>query len=346
MRIAIVCSAHGFGHLTRQLEVARRLRERGVTPILFTAAPRQVVDEWLPDPILVPWVADVGLVQSDSLTEDIPATRARLSERCSDAAVDRLAEALTQWQADLVVADTPPTALEAARRAGIPTIAVGNFTWPWIYSHYPRLQDWAERLAAWQAPHDAVSLWPGPGVPGFRSVTPFRLVGRRAEVVPQWPPGHVLVSFGGLGLDDLNARLPVIPGVTWVLAPPMARLDRPDCVFIEAQSYPAMVAAADVVVTKPGYGILAETARAGTKLVWVPRGKFPEARFITDVLTERGDRPVPLSPGASAKTWRVALAKTVQQRLSDPAPPPHTHDDSGRLADFLISRARTPARRP
>jgi len=318
-----------------------------VTPILFTAAPESIVSEWLPDPDLVPWTADVGLVQSDSVTEDLPGTRAALAQRCSDTAVDALAEVLLAHKIDLVVADTPPTALEAARRAGIPAVAVGNFTWPWIYAHYPELTDWSKRLAKWQVAHDAAQLWPGPGMEGFRSTTPFGLVGRRAhpDTTPTWPPGRALVSFGGFGLDELGARLPVVEGVTWVLAPPLSPLARPDCVFVEGVPYPAMVAASDLVLTKPGYGILAETARAGTRLIWVPRGSFPEAGSITEELTKRGDRPVELPPGASPARWRSALRSAVTLRLADPEPKPYPADESARLADWLIQQARSKAPR-
>jgi UDP:flavonoid glycosyltransferase YjiC (YdhE family) len=345
VRFAQICSAHGFGHVTRQLEVARRLEERGVETVLFTAAPLGLVREWLSTTRVVPWVVDVGVMQTDSVTEDVPATRRLLDERCSERAVDRLASALVEEKVDLVVADTAPAALEAARRAGLPAVAVGNFTWPWTYQHYPQLSDWAERLATWQAGHPAAELWPGPGMVGFAPIERFGLIGRRAENIPQWPSGRVLVSFGGFGLSDLQVRLPVLDGVTWVLAPPMARLDRPDCLFIDDLPYPSLVAAADVVVTKPGYGILAETARARTKVVWVPRGAFPESRFITEVLTHRGDRKANLSPEAGAAEWRDELSRVVSQRLADPLPAAPPPDDSAGLADWLIQQASLPARR-
>ena len=48
MRIAILCSAHGFGHLTRQLAIAESLIALGAEPVFFTAAPGAIVHEWLP----------------------------------------------------------------------------------------------------------------------------------------------------------------------------------------------------------------------------------------------------------------------------------------------------------
>ena len=340
MRIAIVCSAHGFGHVTRQLEVARRLRSRDVEVVLFTAAPAAVVHEWTPGLDLVPWTADVGIVQADSLTEDHAATTDAVRDRSSPARLSALASALAAQRPDLVVADCPPAALEAARMAGLPAVAVGNFTWPWIYRNTPGLAGCAELLEPWQQPHKAASLWPGPGMPGFSSVQSFGLVGRTATQLPDLAPGHVLVSFGGLGLADLDARLPAIPGVRWLLAPPMPRLDRPDCTYLEGVPYPALVAAADVVVTKPGYGIFAEAALNGARLLWVPRGSFPEARFITQAMQARGDRRVALSDGADATLWQRALTAAVQARLSDPVPQPVEDTATHALVDWLIDSAR------
>ncbi len=339
VRIVIVCSAHGFGHVTRQLEVARRLEARGAEVVLFTAAPEAVVREWTPTITIVPWVVDVGIVQHDSLTEDHPATIAAVHEHSSPARVQKLAQALALHRPSLVVADCPPAALAAARAADLPAVAVGNFTWPWIYRNTPGLRDCAALLEPWQRPHMAASLWPGPGLPGFARVRSLGLVGRRATEVPDLGPGRVLVSFGGLGLADLDARLPVVPGVRWLLAPPMPRLKRPDCSYIEGVPYPALVAAADVVLTKPGYGIFAEAALAGARVLWVPRGHFPEARFLTAAMSDRGDSAVQLPPHASAADWRAALTTAIPERMSRPRPDPVSDSAADELVDWLLERA-------
>lgn len=315
MKIALVASAHGFGHVTRLLAVGARLRARGTEPTLVTAAPRQLVEETLPGALVVSAAVDVGLKQSDSLNEDPSGTATLLESRASDAALDGLADLLRGF--DRVVCDTAPTALEAARRAGVDALALGNFDWAWTYRHYPALHAWADRFSAWQRPHTGLSLWPGPGLREFDRTEPVGLVGRQA------PPHRVaecavLVSFGGLGLADLDRVLPRIDGVTWILAPPMAPLDRPDCAFVEGIPYPALVAGADLVFTKPGYGILAESLLARTGVVWADRGPFPEAAFLEQVLWSRGDQKVEVS--VRHPLFRDALAHSITQRLAAPVP--------------------------
>lgn len=315
MKLAIVCSAHGFGHLTRQLAVAEALRAEGVDPAIFTAAPPSIVEATLPSPRLRPWVVDVGIAQRDSLTEDLDETLRRLDEVCSERQIDALAEELGGF--DRVVVDTAPAGLEAARRAGVEAIAVGNFEWAWLYGQYPRLRQWAARFEAWQRPHLGLELWPGPGLQAFRSVERFGLVARQREP-HALPQGSVLVSFGGFGLADLDARLPEVPGVTWVISPPMTRLERPDVLWVEDVPYPALVAGAELVLTKPGYGILAEAMSTGTPIAYLDRGAFPEAASLVAVLEERGDRRVEnlndLGDLIGQERPRVALATAAVAR--------------------------------
>jgi hypothetical protein len=308
VKLAIVCSAHGFGHVTRQLALAEALRsEHGVDPVLYTAAPPAILAQYLPNPRVVRWVADVGLVQPDSLTEDVVATRAALERVCSSERIDALARELKGF--DRVVVDMAPTAMEAARRAGVPVVAVGNFDWAWIYRGYPELHDWADRFAAWQAPVHGLELSPGPGLHGFASVTPIGLVGRQRPA-HRLGPGRVLVSFGGFGLDTVDALLPHLPGVRWVLAPPMPALDRPDVEFVPDVSYPALVAGVDAVLSKPGYGIFAEAALAGTPLIWVPRGRFPEAPSLVAAARARGDVLCEATAGSVAQAVAQVLGRS------------------------------------
>jgi hypothetical protein len=321
-RIAVLCSAHGFGHLTRQLAVGEELRLRKAVPVYFTAAPRELVHDTLPGAEVVQRTLDVGMSQRDSLSEDVEATLRLLAERCSDEAIDRLVAELRGYDAAIV--DLAPNALEACRRAGIPALGVGNFDWPWLYRHYAPLSEWAERLAAWQAPHRAAELWPGPGLSGFSGVERFGIIGRRRSAY-RLPRRSVLVCFGAFGLAELDRLLPPLRGVTYVLSSPMRPLDRPDCLFVEGVPYPALVAGADAVFTKPGYGIFAESALAGTPIAWLDRGTFPEAPYLEAAMSQRGDVKV-----------RGDLADALEELWSRPRPDPADPGEARRLAARIL----------
>ena len=318
LRIAILCSAHGFGHLTRQLAIVRRLQAAGARPEIFTAAPASVVTESVGAIPIHPWAIDVGLAQHDSLSEDLERTLALLEERCSDDAIDRLAGALRPFDRALV--DIPPPGLEACRRAGIPALAVGNFDWVWTYRHYPQLQEWAERFARWQAPHPAAQLLPGPPLEGFAHVETIGLIGRQRPAKRLTKRG-VLVSFGGFGLDRIQRLLPEIPGVAWITSSPMPPLDRADAIHVQDTPYPALVAGADAIFTKPGYGIFAESGLAGVPLVYVPRGHFPEAPWLEQAMDQRGDVRLEASldePARFRQALRHALEKIWLQPRRQP----------------------------
>ncbi|GDX82551.1 hypothetical protein LBMAG42_43620 [Deltaproteobacteria bacterium] len=334
MRLAIVASAHGFGHATRDVALADELAARGHEITLFTAAPASVIGR---AHAIFPRRVDVGLVQPDSLRQDLDATRVALDTCCSNAAINAMSRTFALF--DGVIADIAPTALEAARLAGVPAVAMGNFDWAWIYRHYAPLADHAARFADWQAPHPAVQLRPGPDLTGFARTTEGGLLARRfAPQRARHPaPVHILVGFGGFGLDHLESLLPELPGVAWILAPPMARTGRVDCWFEADIPFSALLAGADVVLTKPGYGMLAEATLAGVPVLWLDRGDFPEAPFLEAALFARGDQKVAANPGSDPPgRVRVAIEEALGARLAALRPPPRLHDNRAGIADALL----------
>jgi hypothetical protein len=340
LRITTVCSAHGFGHVTRQLAIAAQLRDRGAEVSVLSAMPQFLAARLAPGIGSRRWEADVGFIQRDAFREDVTATRERLAEVCSERRIDELAAQLAG--ADLVVADVPATALEAARRIGVPAVAVGNFDWAWVYRHTPELADWAERFAAWQAPHPAVSLEPGPGMSGFAEVRSAGMVALQADAPAEVPHPAVLVSFGRWGFAGLARSLPRLPGVTWITDDAEALEQRDDCVWPSGVPYPALVAGADVVVTKPGYGIVAEIVLARTRAAWFPRGEFPESRYLEEVLERRGDPAVDAGDG-SIEDLRAGIGSAVTQALAAPPPPPAPPSAAAEVAGLLLDTLR---RRP
>jgi L-arabinokinase len=324
-RIAVVCSAHGFGHLTRSLALAEALRRHGAVPTVFTASPRAAA-AWNPELEIEETATDVGFVQTDGVTEDVDATLALLETRITDDAIDAFAERLAGFE--LVVADIPPPALEAARRAEVPAVGIGNFDWAWIYRRYG-LEAWADRFAAWQAPHPAIQLWPGPGLRGFRRVARFGVLARRSAPDPDVAPGSVLVAFSAHGLPGGPEILPRIDGITWIVDDPLAG-ERPDFVPMGGRPFPGLVAAADAVFTKPGYGIVAESLVAGSRIAWIPRGRFPEAPSLEAILRGRGDPEVPGGPAGVREGIVAALAAGRPGPVGDP-------DEADHIAAAVLS---------
>ena len=148
MRIVFYISGHGFGHASRDIELIGAIltRRPDARITVRTTAPRWLFDLYADERVDVQAVeADTGVVQIDSLRLDEEATaRAAASFYAEfDRRVAEETEVLRQAGATLVLGDIPPLAFAAAACADVPGIAIGNFTWDWIYAAYPAF----ERLA-------------------------------------------------------------------------------------------------------------------------------------------------------------------------------------------------------
>ena len=142
MQVCFYISGHGFGHAARDIEIINALLRREP---LARATIRTTVPHWFLDASLdgaierIDGDTDTGVVQPDSLTidEEETARRAHAFHAGFGARVEGERSLLERHGVDVVIGDIPPLAFAAAAAAGVPSIAVGNFTWDWIYSGFP-----------------------------------------------------------------------------------------------------------------------------------------------------------------------------------------------------------------
>jgi hypothetical protein len=305
--VVFYISGHGFGHASRNIEVINALiaARPGLRIIVRTTAPKWLFDRTVRGAVEYHHgETDTGIVQIDSLHLDAAETvrRAREFMRTFDARVAAETALLAHERASLIVADAPPLGIAAGAAAGLPTVVLGNFTWDWIYSAYPGTDDLVAALGAIYAHADSALRLPMHG--GFASIArivdlPF--VARRSSHAPRDTKESlglpldepvVLVSFGGYGIDalDLDAlsRLEGY-GVLVTGSVPLAELPaglqgrRGSLIPVDETAmydaglrYEDLVRAVDVVVTKPGYGIIAECLANDTALLYTSRGHFIE----------------------------------------------------------------------
>jgi L-arabinokinase len=216
-------SGHGFGHASRDIEVINALHAIApeVRLVVRTSAPRWLFDLTLRAPITwLPAECDTGVVQIDSLRLDAFETVRRAAAHASvlDDLAAREARLLRELQATLVVGDIPPLAFLAAHCADVPSIALGNFTWDWIYAAYPEAlaahPTLLERIrSAYAHAAHACRLPLGGGFDAFTRVERVPFVARRSirtgrDVRERFglPAAGLLVlaSFGGYGLRDID----------------------------------------------------------------------------------------------------------------------------------------------
>jgi len=344
--LAVYVSGHGFGHSTRTAEVLREVRARApALPIVIrTSAPAFLFDGVIAPPLSVCRVeCDVGLVQHDALAIDEGATVAAwrgFMEGWHDRVAGEAAW-LRREGARLVLGDIPPLAFAAAAEAEVPSVALGNFSWDWIYAHIAAREPILLEAAAWAsdayARADLLLRLPFAGdLSAFRRIEDVPLVARKPKVRKAEARERlkldgrpaVLLSFGGLGLPGLQAAgFGSLTGYQVLLAGQaldgsvpanLRRLDTP-ALLAAGLEYPDVVGAVDVVVTKPGYGIVTDCVGAGTRLVYTDRGDFPEYPIMVAEMSRY--LPAAFASNEEVREGRLRRALEAVQAQAFPAPP-------------------------
>ena len=313
-------SGHGYGHASRQVEIIRALRAKRGDIRLFvrTSAPSWLFERGLGDLVELSHVeVDTGVVQIDSLKVDVAASTAQASafHEQLEARSESEARLLTACRADLVVADIPPLAFSAAARAGLPAAAAANFTWDWIYGAYqsevartpnlvPRIQRaYATAAVAWRLPMHG-------GFESFSRIVDVPHVARRSSRDPRdvrkilnLPTTQplVLISFGRYGLSEIDwstvatitdygivlthngNQYTAVDGVRLGAGSPFRLVDE-GTLRRSGLSYEDLVRAMDAVITKPGYGIIAECAANDTAVLYTSRGRFIEYDILVEAM--------------------------------------------------------------
>jgi hypothetical protein len=317
--VVFYISGHGLGHASRQTAIINALCaiRPDVQVVVRTSAPRWLFDRTLTRPCsFVPGEPDTGVVQLDSLHVDAAATTRRAWEfhRTLSARAETEARLLERRGATLVVGDIPPLAFAAAAAANVPAVGIGNFTWDWIYEQYPDLLlETPELVPRIQEAYSSADVaWRLPMAVGFAAFSRLidaPLVARHAGRAPaetrdalRLPDDRplVLLSFGQYGLGAIDWRQLATQGGLSVIVtrdpldtgPALPDGLGRDLVYeIDVASimeqgfqYEDLVAAVDVVLTKPGYGIIAECAANGTALLYTSRGDFAEYPILVDAM--------------------------------------------------------------
>ena len=356
-------SGHGFGHASREIEVINTLG--ACLPahdiIVRTSVARWIFDRNVRGPFsLIAGRCDTGMVQIDSLHLDAQRTFAEAAAFYRDFPehIAREAELLRAHDAAFVVSDAPPLACAAAHAAGVPSTVLSNFTWDWIYEGYRHeaaqvpevlaiVRDAYRRSPeAWRLPFHG-------GFATFDRVTDVPLIARHARNDPEdvrrllkLPDGVPLAlsSFGGYGLNDFDPhRLDCLD--TWCVvltgrheSPPLPAgvkfIDERD-IYDAGLRYEDLVRAVDVLVTKPGFGIVAECIANDTAILYTSRGRFAEydvmvAEMPRFLRCEYLDQHALISG-----RWRDALERL---RRRPPAPEKPRSDGAAVVAELIRSR--------
>lgn len=295
-RIAFYITGHGFGHAIRAVTVMKALRAArpDIEICIRTRAPRALIEREVPPPVFLEQVqTDTGGYERSLLFSDPEKTIA--VARDFYARIEPIIESEVAFvksaKIDLVLSDVPPAASEIAARAGVPSVVVANFTWDRIYAEYPESEAIVEQIRGYYEKTTlALEVPLGHPIDVFPRRERIPLIARKAEADAARTRRElgvedgqvaVLLALKGdetagrrLRVDDATIRLYTFSAIE---GDGVIRLDE------EWQTrFPEVLAACDVVLSKPGYGIVSECIANKRPLLHLPREGFLETPFLLE----------------------------------------------------------------
>ena len=265
---------------------------------------------------------DVGLSQVSGLASDYHQTIKDLHNHWDniDQRINAISEELNAFQADKVYFDIPAIAVLVAEKLQIPSIGMSNFSWDWIYddlihnecdysqngvaaeirSEFIHFRDlhrkaYAKTSKLLKLPYsgdfptfkcEQIDIpWIGNKSNADRESTLTKLnIDSKKKVA--------LYSFGGHDLPAIDFdswKLPVnwdvlIVGYDLKVDSPQVHIYKNSDITEKGVDYTDVVKAVDMVVTKPGYGIIADCICNQTPMLHVERGQFAEYPLLLQAL--------------------------------------------------------------
>ena len=346
-KILYAITSHGFGHATRAVEIARRLKQAfpAIEITLSTGVNAGAVQNFCPQFSQYQYRQqhyEPGLIQKNCFEADISATRQQYRQLYQQlpTRVQLETDYLADAGIDAVISDVAAIPLAAAERLKLPSLVIGNFTWDWVLqplvagcdqlSHYRRIlqRQYSYASLYLQLPFHADSH-------PFTKHKAAPLIGRRATTSRQQTLARlgivddparplVLVSIGGWDAQGLaaidiqqceNFRFLIIGDLPINAA--QAEIIRLPFSLANSVSFPDLVHIAAAGVVKPGYGSCSEFVLNSTAMVGIERRHNREAAILEDSVS----RYIPFASlsldNFFAGDWQAALECVCRQPLHE-----------------------------
>ena len=308
-RIAYFVSPHGFGHAARAAAVMQSLSDMdpSVHFEIFTTVPHWFFQESLTASFSYHYLlTDIGLEQKTAFEIDYEDSLRRLSAffPVPPSMIAEICETIEIQKCVLVVCEIAPMGILVAKKAGIASLLVENFTWDWIYEHYSISDERIHQFIDYLKPifdgadfHIQTEPVCRPASVDLLSAPVSRKVRTdsdkiRAELGISRLSKMVLITTGGIPqsydfLEKLHAQREicfVMPG-----AGPEQSV-RNNLTILPHHSafyHPDLVNASDAVVGKIGYSTVAEVYQARIPFGYVARSDFRESVSMVDFVQKR-----------------------------------------------------------
>jgi hypothetical protein len=338
MNILYYLTAHGYGHALRSCAICNEF-SREVRVTFRTFIPRKFFQEETRNPFgYFPGQFDCGCIQKDSVTvnrEETLITYMKLAVKNEARLGDEVKWCLDE-RVDGIVSDITPFAFEVAKKAGLPSIAVTNFTWFDIYepyvkdypAFYPYLQKIREQ---YQLADFLVELMPSNEMPYFGNRVKVSLLGRTGRCIRDRLKNKLglarekhmgLIYVGEFGMNSIPWKnLEKFKKWDFIgIYPLPGEPANYHLVKKEDFLYPDLVASAEVMISKIGYGVFSECQLNGTPLIYLPREDFAEYPVLEKALNEWGHGFCLSRDDYCSLNWEKELSEVGSRKRPEPQP--------------------------
>ena len=297
MRVAFFISDHGYGHIMRNLPVAEELIARGHEVTVVTGKNQAMIaDQYLhgrAKSVVLP--TDAGLVvYPGTLTIDI--------ENTIEAVKDNIArwpdmmEQAAELRADVFVVDIVPWALHAAKKMGIPSYFMANFTWIDQYEtflpagllrYYEEAYSLRDRVLYYDLANEPTKKRLGQGTNVGFVARPFH----DNEVQTIRSRHKRKTVFLSLGVSNSGLNLPIdVSGLDYdFIATKAMQIIGGNVEYLDpsVQNTQDYIKASDFCISKAGWATVAEIMLAGVPFGVLNRENVTEDMMTIGQLTER-----------------------------------------------------------
>ena len=305
-------SDHGFGHISRNLPIIAEAARRtdGLLYLVCGARHLDFAKANLQEMLSPHQLAriryraehtDVGLIlQPGTLLVDVPALTKACQEYldCLPERAAQEAKWLRQHQIGAALCDMPLWSISACEQAGVPLLYLGNFTWTELYREFLPASIWKAYAVQYaKIRHGMLYALHNPEMLEFlpnAELTETSLVARpfHPEQIEAIRSRHscpiVFVALGmsaqftqPISVEGINAHFYTTEGVPLtggnVTTGPYTTLNTQD-----------YVAAADYVITKAGWGTVAECLLSQKPMALFARDSVLEDRTTISLLEQQG----------------------------------------------------------
>ena len=297
MKVAFFISDHGYGHIMRNLPVAEELIARGHEVTIVTGKNQAMIAEQYlhgrEKPVVLP--TDAGLVvYPGTLTIDIEKTIEAVKFNI-DKWPDMMEQA-AELRADAFVVDIVPWALHAAKKMGIPSYFMANFTWIDQYEtflpagllrYYEDAYSLRDRVLYYDLANEPTKKRLGQGTDVGFVARPFH----DNEVQTIRSRHKRKTVFLSLGVSNSGLNLPVdVSGLDYdFIATKAMQIIGGNVEYLDpsVQNTQDYIKAADFCISKAGWATVAEIMLAGVPFGVLNRENVTEDMMTIGQLTER-----------------------------------------------------------